>query len=206
MIPSYPQAAANWTMGLAQNLIPLNWTVTDGNITGIKCDPTLGNLGAFYQCAERLGHNRGSCIAWNEKINGTLVCSCSAFSGWDFSSFAANATYGTVDGCATRNHTNQYFNAVCCSISMIIATFTLFYALSTIWKGRAVYSRKPSITVTTLAWLCVSALSLFLWFCIQILADVVLSSNELKLMIQRRFAVPMFALSFVCALLSFPLM
>ena len=206
MIPPHPQAAANWTMGLKQNLISSNWTVTDGNITGIKCDPSLGNLGAFYQCAERLGHKRGTCIAGNEKINGTLVCSCSAFSGWDFSSFAANATYGTVSGCATRVHTNYYFNAVCCSISMIIVTFTLFYALSTIWKGRAVCSRKPSITITTLAWLTVSSTSLFLWFSIQGLSNVVLSNDELKLMIQRRFAVPMFAVSITGALLSFPLM
>ena len=205
MIPSYPQAAANWTMGLAQNLIPLNWTVTDGNITGIKCDPALGSIGSFQQCAERLGHKRGYCTV-KTKLNGTRVCSCSAFAGWEFSDITANATYGTVSGCATRNHLNYYFNIVCSSINMIIVTSTLVYSIGTIWKGRAVYSRKPSITVTTLAWLCIAALSLFLWFCAQGFSYVILCSEELGEMIRKPFATPMFALCFIGALLSFPLM
>lgn len=33
-----PQAATNWTMGLSRGLTPANWTVSDGNNTGIKCD------------------------------------------------------------------------------------------------------------------------------------------------------------------------
>ena len=204
MIPPHPQAAANWTVGLAQHLI-FNWTVTDGNNTYITCDPALGSIGSFQQCAERLGHKRGYCTVKTE-INGIRLCSCSAYAGWEISDITANATYGTVSGCATRNHANFYFNAVCCSINMIIVTFTLFYALATICKGRAVYSRKPSITVTTLAWLCIAALSLFLWFCAQGLSYVILCSEELGEMIRKPFATPMFALSFIGALLSFPLM
>ena len=140
------------------------------------------------------------------KLNGTRVCSCSAYAGWEFSDITANATYGTVSGCATRNHSNYYFNIVCSSINLIIVTLTLFYSLGTIWKGRAVYSRKPSITVTTLAWLCIAALSLFLWFCAQGISYVILCSEELGEMIRKPFATPMFALCFTGALLSFPLM
>ena len=34
MLP-VPQAATNWTMGLSQGLTPANWTVSDGNNTGM---------------------------------------------------------------------------------------------------------------------------------------------------------------------------
>ena len=171
-----PQAAANWTIGLAQNLIPANWTVTDGNNTGIKCDPSAGNVGAFYQCAERLGHKRAVCFT-SEKINGTFVCSCSAFAGWDFSSNSANATYGTVAGCASRNPTNYNLNAVLCVSNMLVVTFTLLYALATIWKGRAMCIW--SVTNTTLAWVTLASLSLFMWFGSVMLANIVLMSDEL---------------------------
>ena len=48
-----PAAPTNWST------IPANWTVTDGNITGIKCDLAAGDIGAWYQCAEQIG--RASC-------------------------------------------------------------------------------------------------------------------------------------------------
>ena len=153
----------------------VNWTVSDGNNTGIKCDPSAGNVGAFYQCAYRLGHKRGTCAA-TEKINGTVVCSCSAFAGWDYSSNSANATYGTVAGCASRVPTNYNLNAVLCVSSLLVVTFTLLYALTTIWKGRAMCSR--SVTNTTLAWSALASLSLFLWFGTVMVSNIVLSSGE----------------------------
>ena len=175
-MPPTPQAAANWTTGLSQGLIPANWTVSDGNNTGIKCDPSAGNVGAFYQCAERLGHKRATCAA-GEKINGTFVCSCSGFAGWDYSSSSANATYGTVAGCASRNQINYNLNAVLCVSNMLFLTFTLLYALATIWKGRAMCSR--SVTNTTLAWVTLASLSNLMWFGSVMLANIVLMSDEL---------------------------
>ena len=103
---SIPQAAANWTAGQLQGLVPANWTVTAVSpnrtypqtlITGITCDLGAGAIAAFYQCAERLGHTRGWCHA-SEKINGTTVCACSAFAGWDDSCNEARCTYGSPGG------------------------------------------------------------------------------------------------------------
>ena len=174
-MPPTSQAATNWTMGLAQNIIPVNWTVSDGNNTGIKCDPSAGNIASFYQCAERLGHKRALCEP-SQMINGTVVCSCSAFAGWDYSSNSANATYGTVAGCASRVPTNYNLNAVLCVSSSLVVTFPLVYALTTIWKGRAMCSR--SVTNTTLAWSALASLSLFLWFGTVMVSNIVLSSGE----------------------------
>ena len=99
-----PTAAANWTQGQLHNLVPTSWTVTDGNITGIRCDFTKGAIASYYECAQRLGHNRGRCYGY-EKINGTTVCTCSSSAAWDFSCKEARCIYGTVSGCATRDST-----------------------------------------------------------------------------------------------------
>ena len=163
-------------MGLAQNIIPANWTVIDGNNTGIKCDPSAGNIASFYQCAERLGHKRALCEP-SQMINGTFVCSCAAFAGWDVSSSSANATYGTVAGCASHVPTNYNLNAVLCVSNMLVVTFTLLYALTTIWKGRAMCSR--SVTNTTLAWVTLASLSNFMWFGSVMMSNIVLMSDEI---------------------------
>ena len=173
-----PTAAANWTQGQLDNLVPASWTVTDGNkdITGIRCDFTKGAIASYYECAQRLGHNRARCYG-DMKINGTTVCTCTSYSGWTTSCDEARCTYGTISGCATRDPTVYYLNAVLCSINLIIVTFTLMYALSTVWKGRAMCSR--NVTNTTLAWLSLAALSLWLYFGSIFLANIVLSSDEL---------------------------
>ena len=129
-------AATNWTAGQQQGLIPANWTVTDGNITGIACDKSAGATTSYYECADRLGHNRGVCRTEPDLFNGTTVCACWAFGGWDYSCAEARCTYGTVSGCATRIPTHYYLNAVCLSLSMLVVTLTLVYAFSTVWKGR----------------------------------------------------------------------
>ena len=167
-------AATNWTAGQQQGLIPANWTVTDGNITGIKCNLAAGAATAFYECSARLGHDRGLCFG---TINGSDVCSCSAYSGWDYSCNEAKCTYGTVSGCATRIPVHYYMSAVCLSLSSVLVTFTLIYALSTVWKGRAVCNR--SVTSTTLLWLILAALSLWVWYVTYFIAYVVLSSSEM---------------------------
>jgi hypothetical protein len=171
-----PTAAANWTQGQLRNLVPTSWTVTDGNITGIRCDYTKGDITSYYECAQRLGHNRARCYG-DAKINGTTVCTCSPWGGWDFSCDEARCTYGTVSGCATRDHTLYYLNAVLCSTNLIVVTFTLMYALSAVWKGRSMCSR--NVTNTTLAWLSLAAFSLWLYFGSVFLANIVLSSDEL---------------------------
>ena len=164
---SVPAAPTNWSA------IPANWTVTDGNITGIRCDKAAGDNVAWYQCAERLGHSRASCFG--DKINGTTVCACSAFSGWDGTCIEARCAYGAATGCAAQNP-NFYLNAVLCSANMLVVTFTLVYALSTIWKGRAMCSR--SITNTTLGWVSLAAFCLWMWFGAVFLSNVVLQSDE----------------------------
>ena len=156
-VPAVPAAPTNWSA------IPANWTVTDGNITGIRCDSAAGDTVAWYQCAERLGHSRASCFG--AKINGTTVCACAAFAGWDNTCHEARCTYGAETGCTARDP-NFYLNAVLCSANM----------LSTIWKGRAMCSR--SITNTTLGWVSLAALCLWLWFGAVFLSNVVLQSNE----------------------------
>ena len=119
---SIPQAAANWTAGQLQGLVPANWTVTAVSpnrtyypqtlITGITCDRSDA-IAAFYQCAERLGHTRGRCVG---EINGTTVCACSPYAGWDDNCNEARCTYGSVSGCATPNG-HYTLNAVFCSIT-----------------------------------------------------------------------------------------
>ena len=170
-------AATNWTAGQQQGLIPANWTVTDGNITGIACDKSAGATTSYYECADRLGHNRGSCHAEPDHFNGTAVCVCWAMGGWDYSCAEARGTYGTISGCATRIPTHYYLNAVCLSLSTILVTFTLFYALSTVWKGRAVCSR--NVTSTTLVWLVLAATSLWVWYVANFIANLVFTSREL---------------------------
>ena len=86
-------------------------------------------------------------------------------------------TYGTVSGGATRIPTHYYLNAVCLSLAVVFVTFTLFFALSTIWKGRAVCSR--NVTSTTLAWITLAALSLWAWYVSTFVSIVVLTSREL---------------------------
>ena len=174
-------SAANWTAGQQQGLIPANWTVTDGNITAIKCHPAAGALAAFYECSARLGHDRGICYG---TVNESNVCSCSSFSGWDYSCNEARCTYGTVSGCATRIPI-YYLNAVCLSLSSGLVTFTLFYALSTVWKGRATCSR--NVTSTTLAWLTCAALSLWVWYVTLFIANIVLTSKELMVRLVSSF-------------------
>jgi hypothetical protein len=53
-------------------------------------------------------------------------------------------------------------NLALCIVAMLIATLTLGYALFVVWKGRAMCSR--NVTSTTLLWLVLAAISLFLWF------------------------------------------
>ena len=193
MVSSIPQAAANWTVGQLQGLIPANWTVTAVSsnrtspqtlITAITCDRSAGIAAAFYQCAERLGHTRGEC--WGE-INGTTVCSCSGFSGWD-SCNEARCTYGSVSGCATPS---PYYtmNVVFCSIALVLVTFTLAYALSTVWKGRAMCSR--NVTNTTLAWLTLKCVSLFGWYGSVFVGYVVMRSAELPVRPRETDTLPM---------------
>ena len=183
MASSVPEAAANWTAGQLQGLVPANWTVTAVSpirtypqtlLTGITCDRSAGAIAAFYQCAERLGHTRGWCYA-SEKINGTTVCACSGFSGWDNSCNEARCTYGSVSGCATPS---PYYtmNVVFCSIALVLVTFTLAYALSTVWKGRAMCSR--NVTNTTLAWLTLTSVCLFGWYGSIFVSNVVMRSAE----------------------------
>ena len=167
-------AATNWTAGQQQGLVPANWTVTDGNITGIACNAAAGAVDSFYECRDRLGHDRGMCYGI---INGSDVCSCFAFGGWDYTCNEATCTYGTVSGCATRVPTHYYLNAVCLTLSAFIVTSTLVFALSTIWKGRAMCSR--NVTSTTLAWITLAALSLWVWYVTMFVSFVVLSSREL---------------------------
>ena len=171
-----PTAAANWTQGQLRNLVPTAWTVTDGNITGIGCDFTKGSIASFYECAQRLGHMRARCYG-DKKINGTTVCTCSSYSGWNTSCGEARCTYGTVSGCATRDPTVYYLLAVVNSISLVFVTFTLLYALSTVWKGRTMCSR--NVTNTTLAWLTLASLSIWAWYGSIFLANTVLSNDEL---------------------------
>ena len=163
-----PAAPTNWST------IPANWTVTDGNITGIRCDKAAGDIGAWYQCAERLGHSRASCFG-DDKITGTTVCACAAFAGWDNTCHEARCTYGAETGCTARDP-DFYLNAVLCSTSMLVVTSTLIYALSTIWKGRAMCSR--SITNTTLGWVSLASLCQWLWCGTVFLSNIVLQSNE----------------------------
>jgi hypothetical protein len=152
--------AANWTVALALNLVPAAWTVTDGNITGIACDFSAGNIASFYQCESRLGHNRAECEGLVQ-INGTDVCTCVSFGGWDDSCIDANCTYGTVAGCSTRMPAVHNLTLALCSVAMLVVTFMLGYALFVVWKGRAMCSR--NVTSTTLLWLVLAATSLFLW-------------------------------------------
>ena len=115
-----PSAPTNWSA------VPANWTVTDGNITGIKCNQTQKPAAArisFYECNDRLGHDRGVCFG---ALNGSDVCSCYAFSGWDYSCSEAKCTYGTVSGCATRATripSHFYLNTIC-----LFAQFSPRYA------------------------------------------------------------------------------
>ena len=170
--------AANWTAGQQQGLIPANWTVTDGNITGIACDPSAGAIASFSECRFRLGHDRVMCYSEPDlMINGSAVCACWAFGGWDYSCAEARCTYGTVSGCATRIPLHFYLNAVCLSVAAIVVTSTLIYALSIVWKGRKVCSR--NVASTTLAWLVLAALSLWGWYVGYFFANIVLSSREL---------------------------
>ena len=150
--------AANWT--LAQPHVSTAWTVTDGNVTGIACDYSAGTIASYYQCTSRLGHNRGVCQG-DVQVNGTDVCTCEVFSGWNGSCIDAHCTYGTVDGCSTRMPVYN-LNLALCSVAMLIVTFTLGYALFVVWKGRDMCSR--NVTSTTLLWLVLAASSLFLWF------------------------------------------
>jgi hypothetical protein len=155
------RTAANWTVALALNLVPAAWTVTDGNITGIACDYSAGNIASFYQCESRLGHNRAVCEGLVQ-INGTDVCTCvGGYGGWDDSCFGANCTYGTVAGCSTRMPAVYNLTLALCSVAMLVVTFVLGYALFVVWKGRAMCSR--NVTSTTLLWLVLAATSLFLW-------------------------------------------
>ena len=172
-----PSAATNWTAGQQQGLIPANWTVTDGNITGIACNAAAGAINSFYECRDRLGHDRGMCYGNTGTINGSAVCSCYAFGGWDYTCNEARCTYGIVSGCATRIPTHYYLNAVCLSLAVVFVTFTLFFALSTIWKGRAMCSR--NVTSTTLAWITLSVFSLWVWYVSTFVSIVVLTSREL---------------------------
>ena len=172
-----PVAATNWTAGQLQGLIPTNWTVTDGNVTGIACDAAPGSLDAFYECRDRLGHDRGQCNTGGGVINGTAVCTCFAFGGWDYSCNEARCTYGTVSGCATRVPAHYFLNAVCLSVTVTLVTFTLLYALSIVWKGRAVCSR--NVISTTLTWLVLAALSLWAWYVATFISTIVLASREL---------------------------
>jgi hypothetical protein len=176
-----PQAAANWTAGQLQGLVPANWTVTAVSpirtypqtlLTGITCDLGAGNIAAFYQCAERLGHTRGICYG---AINGTAVCACSSFSGWDNSCNEARCTYGSVSGCAAPSP-HYTMNAVFCSIALFLVTFTLIYALSTVWKGRTMCSR--NVTNTTLASLTLMSVCAFGWYGSVFLSNVVMMSAE----------------------------
>ena len=153
------RTAANWTVALALNLVPAAWTVTDGNITGIACDLSAGNIASFYQCESRLGHNRAVCEGVVQ-INGTDVCTCEVFGGWNGSCIDANCTYGTVAGCSTRMPVHNLTLALC-SVAMLVVTFVLGYALFVVWKDRAMCSR--NVTSTTLLWLVLAAISLFLW-------------------------------------------
>ena len=155
-----PLHAANWTVALAQNLVPAAWTVTDGNVTGIACDFSAGAIASYYQCESRLGHNRGGCDG-RAQINGTDVCTCSMFSGWNGSCIDASCTYGTVDGCSTRMPVYN-LNLALCIVAMMVVTFVLGYALSVVWKGRAMCSR--NVASTTLLWLVLATISQFLWF------------------------------------------
>jgi len=171
-------AAANWTAGQQQGLIPANWTATDGNITRIACNAAAGTIASHYECEDRLGHNRAACYSEPDiMINGSAVCACFAFGGWDYSCAEARCTYGTVSGCATRIPTHFYLNAACLSLSMIVVTSALFYALSTVWKGRRVCSR--NVTSTTLAWVVLAALSLWGWYVSYFIAGILMSSREL---------------------------
>ena len=157
-----PLHAANWTVAQAQNLVPAAWTVTDGNVTGIACDFSAGTIASYYQCESRLGHNRAVCEG-QVRVNGTDVCTCLSFGGWDDSCFDANCTYGTVDGCSTRMPAAvRDLNIAVCIVAMLVVTFTLLYALFVVWKGRDMCSR--NVTSTTLLWLVLAASSLFLWF------------------------------------------
>ena len=153
-------AAANWTVAQAQNLVPAAWLVADGNVTGIVCDLSAGAIASYYQCESRLGHNRGECGGWTQ-INGTNVCTCAVFGGWNSSCVDASCTYGTVGGCSTRMPVHN-LNLVFCSVAIIVVTFALGYAISVTWKGRAMCSR--NVTSTTLLWLVFAAISHFLWF------------------------------------------
>ena len=173
--PILMPSAANWTAGQLQGLVPAIWTVTDGNITGIKCNVDAGASTSFNECRDRLGHDRGQCYG---TLNGSSICTCSSFSGWDYSCNEARCTYGTVSGCATRIPVHYYMSAVCLTLAAILVTTTLVYALSTVWKGRAVCSR--SVTSTTLAWLTFAALSLWVRHVAMFIAYVVLSSSEVS--------------------------
>ena len=151
--------AANWTM--AQPHVPTAWTVTDGNVTGIACDLSAGAIASYYQCESRLGHNRAVCEG-QVQINGTDVCTCEVYNGWNGSCIDASCTYGTVDGCSTRMMPAVYnLNLALCSVAMLVVTFALGYALFVVWKGRAMCSR--NVTSTTLLWLVLATISLFLW-------------------------------------------
>ena len=178
-------AAANWTAGQRQGLIPANWTVTDGNVTGIACNAAAGAIASFNECRDRLGHDRGICYSGaDHTINGTAVCACFAHAGWDYSCAEARCTYGTASGCAIRTP-NYSLIAVCLSLTIVLVTSTLLYALSTIWKGRAVCNR--NVTSTTLAWLTLATLSLWLWNVSAFISTTVLASREL--LVRRRIGV-----------------
>ena len=164
--------AANWTLG--ERAVPASWVVTDGNQTGIRCDFARGTVASYLQCREQLGHARGGCFG-NIFINGTTVCTCFSFGGWDKSSKEAQHTYGTVSGCATTTN-DFYINGVFCSLALLLATFTLLYALSTVWKGRAMCSR--NVTNTTLAWCTLASTCGFGWFVCLFLSNIVLRDHR----------------------------
>ena len=170
-------AAANWTDGEMRHLIPANWTVTDATTghTGIRCDYTAGAIESFYQCAERLGHPRGMCYG-NQRINGTSVCTCAIFGGWNVSCDEARCTYGTVDGCSARMP-HHYFNVLLCAVAIIIAFIGNAYSFHVAWKGRAMCS--PNVTNTTLVFMNLAAFSQTLWFVSVFLAQIVRNSVEL---------------------------
>ena len=166
-------------MARALNLVPAAWTVTDGNVTGIACDFSAGAITSYYQCESRLGHNRAVCEG-RTQINGTDVCTCSMFSSWNGSCIDAHCTYGTVAGCSTRMPVYN-LNLVLCIAAMLIATLTLGYALFVVWKGRAMCSR--NVTSTTLLWLVLAAISLFLWFCTTLISTI---NGTWELMVRSR--------------------
>ena len=170
-------AAANWTDGEMRHLIPTNWTVTDAMTgqTSIQCDDTTGAIAGFYQCAERLGHPRGMCYG-NQKINGTAICTCAIFGGWNVSCTEARCTYGAVDGCSARMP-YHYMNIFLFVVAIIIVLAGNAYSFHVAWKGRALCSR--NVTSTTLVFMNLAAFFQTLWFVFVFLAQIVQNSVEI---------------------------